>query len=232
MKRVIICLLLIFSLTGCAKNEECTDKNEKHTMYLTGDIVIKLEYEENYSLCSSGDNTYKKDKDTKVLKFELLNALAEDIYKEEDFTGMKISEVFNVIEDINDEIDIKVENVDIYSTSKEDYSNYLSFNVKNNYVTKEEIDKLFTKTIPLNKEFEFKVESGMEYYLRYYEFISDTEVKFHTKYLCYGECDEQATYKYTSKYDIGTDTLRIVIDDGYNNAFIYDFKTGELTHEE
>ncbi len=111
---------------------------------------------------------------------------------------------------------------DIYTTSNKDYKSYLSNDVHNIILSKDEIDEKVNKKMLLNKEFKLEITVGMEYYYEFLEFISDNEVKYHTEGACYGKCDINEVYKYTYDYDIDKNAIYIDLENEYKYTYYYD----------
>lgn len=227
MKKIIL-LLVIFILTGCSlEKEDCDIHTTKQILYISGSDSIKFEFEENYDKCIKGKEEYTKNHNSVITGFELINESAKKTFNNIDFVGKTMTEALNTYEEVAENNGRDISKVDIYTTSSEDYSSYLSYEVNTSIMTEEEIDIKFNKTIPYNKEFEIKIVVGMEYYLEYYEFINETEVKYHTLYKCYTECDENATYTYTTSYDASTNKMLVTIND---NVYTYNFADNSFVY--
>lgn len=230
-KKILISLLIliIFCVSGCTK-EECKERTIKQTMYLSNEVLVKFDFEETYDACKKGDEKYKKNEKQLVTNFELVNSKAKTVFNNIDFKNRTLKEALELFEEVSDNNELNIESIDIYTTSKNDYSSYLTYDVNNTVLDKNEIDSTVNKKMPL-KNFQSQVVVGMEYYYQNYNFISDSEVYVYTEGQCYGECDTANTYKYTYNYDIKSNKITVTILDGYNSYYIYDFKDDSFKYE-
>ena len=225
-------LLLLFALllfTGCEK-EECVKRDIDQKMYLSADALIKFDYKEEYDYCKKGDKKYTKNNNVTVTNYELVNGKAKEVFEGIDFKGKSLEDSLKLVSKTLDSKEINIDSIDIYNTSKNDYSNYLMYDVNNNYVDKKDIDSKMKKDMPL-KTFSNQVITGMEYYYEYYNFMNESEVLIYTDGACYGECDTSNTYKYTSEYDFKNNKMIInIFKDAYKIIYEYNFSDDSFNY--
>ena len=225
MKRKILGIFLgiivILSLTSCSQKEVCNNIKNDEVLYLIGDAKIKFEFEEKAKECRSSDKTTMENEETVVTNFELVNAKASTVFNNINFKNLSLEDALKLYEETATKNELIINDIDMYTTSKKDYTSYLSYNVHNTILNKDEIDEKVNKKLPLNKEFKIKIYSGMEYYYEFLEFISENEVKYHTEDACYGECDINEVYKYTYDYDMDKNRIYIDLENEYNYKYTY-----------
>lgn len=228
-KKILLFLFALLIFTGCEK-EECVKRNLDQKMYLSADALIKFDYKEEYDFCKKGDKKYTKNNNITVTDFELVNSKAKEVFKDINFKGKSLEDSLKLVSNTLDSKSVNIDTIDIYNTSKNDYSNYLMFNVNNNYVDKKDIDGMMKKDMPL-KVFSNQVVTGMEYYYEYYNFMNESEVLIYTDGACYGECDTSNTYKYTAEYDFKNNKMIIyILNNGYKSIYEYNFADDSFTY--
>jgi hypothetical protein len=232
-KKLLFIMLFVLTIfvSGCTK-EECTSRSIDQTMYVSADVLVKFSFKENYDFCKKGDEKYNKNEKEVVTNFELVNDKAKSVFEGVDLKDKSLKEALDLFGKTLDSKGVSVEQADIYTTSKNDYSSYLMYNVTNTVLDKNEIDTRVNKKIPLTN-YQIRVDVGMEYYFQNYNFLSNEEVYVYADSLEFTTSDSGNTFKYLSDYDIKNDTIKITILNtlsGYKNYFLYKFADNSFTY--
>lgn len=230
-KLLFLLVLLVIFMTGCAK-EECTQRSIEQTMYVSSDTLVKINFKENYDFCIKGEDKYNKNEAEIVTSFEPVNAKAKEVFEGVDLKDKTLKEALKEYGKVLDSKGVSVEDVDIYTSSKKDYSNYLMYNTTNTYIDKKDIDGRMNKKIPLSN-YQIRIDYGMEYYYQNYNFLNDEEVYLYVDSIEFSADESGQVFKYTSDYDIKNDRVRITIYNtvyGTKNYFDYYFSDGSFNY--
>ena len=129
MKRKILGIFLgiivILSLTSCSQKEVCNNIKNDEVLYLIGDAKIKFEFEEKAKECKSSDKTTMENEETVVTNFELVNAKASTVFNNINFKNLSLEDSLKLYEETATKNELIINDIDMYTTSKKDYTSYL-----------------------------------------------------------------------------------------------------------
>ena len=145
---IIIGLLLVYKSDKNSQDNDHLEnrvyKEEKYTMYLKINPLVKFEFSEGYYVCGEVEQIICSDKTSKVNDFVLVNDDAKEMYKDLKIEGLTLVEALVNIYDLTKEKNVDFDTFEIvsnYQFDTEDLENEIKnkvkdkedFNITSNY---------------------------------------------------------------------------------------------------